>query len=63
MVKECFDSLVGVAEVVFVKFLRILFFRAFDDVLDADGGYGLLAVKLFLESLSFVLEGKDFVGA
>jgi hypothetical protein len=63
VVEECFDRLVGVAKVVFVKSLHVLFFYALDDALDADGGYGLLEVKLFLESLSFVLEGEDFVGA
>ena len=31
--------------------------------MDANGGYGILEVKLFLESLPFVLEGEDFVGA
>ncbi len=63
MVEECFDRLVCIAEVVFVKFLCVLFFHAIDDALDADGGYGFLEVKLFLESLPFVLEGEDFVGA
>ena len=55
--------MVGIAKVVFVKFLHVLFFRALNDALDANGGYGLLEVTLFLESLSFVLEGEDFVGA
>ena len=55
--------MVGVAKVVFVKFLQVLFFHAFNDALDTNGGYGLLEVKLFLESLPFVLEGEDFVGA
>ena len=43
--------MVGVAKVVFVKFLHILFFHALDNALDANGGYGLLEVKLFLEIL------------
>ena len=55
--------MVGLAEVVFVWFLHVLFFHALDDALDANGGYSLLEVKLFLESLPFVLEGEDFVGA
>ena len=63
MVEECFDRLVGIAKVVFVEFLHLLFFHALDDALDADGGYSLLEAKLFLESLSFALEGEGFVGA
>ncbi len=55
--------MVCVAKVVLVKFLHILFFHALDDASDANGCYGLLEVKLFLESLPFVLEGEDFVGA
>ena len=63
MVEECFDHLVGVAKVVFVEFLHALFFHALNDVLDANGGYSLLEVKLFLKSFPFVLEGEDFKGA
>ena len=63
VVEECFNCLVGVAKVVFVKFLHVLFFHALDDALDANGGYGLLEIKLFLESLPFILEGEDIVGA
>jgi hypothetical protein len=63
VVEECFDHLVGVAKVVFVEFLHVLFFHALNDALDANEGYGLLEVKLFLESLPFILEGEDFVGA
>ena len=55
--------MVGVAKVVFVEFLHILFFHALNDALDTDGGYGLLEVKLFLESFPFILEGEDFVEA
>ncbi len=55
--------MVGIAKVVFLKFLHILFFHALNDALDADGGYGFPEVKLFLESLPFVLESEDFVGA
>ena len=55
--------MIGVAKVVFVEFLHVLFFHALGDALDSDGGYGLLEVKLFLEILPFVLKGEDFVGA
>ena len=47
----------------FVKFLHVLFFHALNDALDDNGGYGLLEIKLFLESLPFVLEGEEFIGA
>ena len=55
--------MVGVAKVVFIKFLYVLIFHTLNHALDADGGYRFLEVKLFLESLPFVLEGEDFVGA
>ncbi len=54
--------MVGVAKIVFVRFLHVLFFHPLDDALDADEGYGLQEVKLFLESLPFILKGESFVG-
>ena len=49
MHKECFDGLVGVAEVVFIEFFDVLLFSAVDNALDANVRDGPLEVKCLLE--------------
>ncbi len=60
--QECFDGLICIAYVVFIKFFNVFFFNAVNDVLYSYGSDCLLEFELFLESFSIFLEGWDFTG-
>jgi hypothetical protein len=65
MIDDGLDGLICVAKIFFVEFFNVLLFNAVvlldavDDALHADGGDGLLQVKLLFEPLCLSLESEE----
>ncbi len=59
MIDDGLDGLICIAKIFFVEFFNALLLDAVDDALHADGGDGLLQVKLLLEPLRLGLESEE----
>ncbi len=59
MINDGLDGLIRVTKIFFVEFFNVLLLDAVDDALHANGGDGLLQVKLLLEPLCLGLESEE----
>jgi hypothetical protein len=59
MIDDGLDGLICIAKIFFVEFFNVLLLDAVNDALHADGGDGLLQVKLLLEPLCLGLESEE----
>ncbi len=59
MGEDSFDCLVGIAKVIFIEFLNVLFFDAVDDTLDSNVGDCLLEIECRLKLLGLCLKAKE----
>jgi hypothetical protein len=59
MIDDGLDGLICIAKIFFVKFFNVLLLDAVNDSLHANGGDGLLQVKLLLEPLCLGLESEE----
>ena len=62
MVKDTFDGVVGIPEVLFIELFDVLFFNTVNNLLDTNVCDHLLEIKLPEEPLRFFLKCEDFVG-
>ena len=62
MVKDTFDDVVGITEVLFIELFDVFFFNAVEDLLDTNVRDRLLKIKLLEEFLCFFLKREDFEG-
>ena len=62
MVKDTFDGVVGIPEVLFIELFNVLFFNTVDNLLEANVRDHLLKIKLPEEFLCFFLKCDVFEG-